>query len=665
MRIDVSVVIPTYKRPQELQICLKSVLSQTLQPAEIIIADDNPQSQLEKTVLLKYKEVRYLKNPANLGLVLNKNRAAFEADCPIIVNVDDDVVLEKHYLERVIACFKDKTVGAVSGQLIEDPDYKRFNLYYFLLRLPFFILKKTKVGKVWPIGEASSGFEGRQRLSCDWLGGGALALRRDVFARVKGRDLGFKGSGEFEETDLTFRIKKLGFKLIFEPTAVAHHLRSPKRCGKYHFSFSANEVYFYLKNSISRTLWEKVSFVLYHFLWQLLVNLVFGLFNPRHFLQIAGKFAGVVRARRQARSAPSLRSGVSIFTGIEGCPAKSVEKISRYYIATLEKMGFKVQAIVQGKSHFLYLKAQIARYLFYPLLAKRTKTRIAHILSESDAHLLCFLPENSIKILTCYDLCPKETRFWHLINRALEYISRRALKKADFVFVPSEFVKKSLVKYGVGREKIIVSLIGYDNKIFYPLPKRISRDILGLPQDKKILLHVGTEHPRKNTHALFEVFSQINKKGDYLLIRLGRCRDRKRLVKLGIDNSVRYFSGVPEAQLGYFYSSADLLVFPSLCEGFGMPLIEAFGCGVPVACSDIPVFREIAADAALFFKPTARGVQRAIVSFFKDSRIRDRLRGQGLKRARDFSWDDFSLRYAELFEILIRSCGLSKISKSR
>ncbi|MDH4358881.1 MAG: glycosyltransferase [Candidatus Berkelbacteria bacterium] len=663
MRIKTTVVIPTYKRPKELKGCLRSVLDQTLKPDEVIVVDDNPQSDLEK-VISKYKGVKYLKNPANLGLVLNKNRAALEASGEFIANVDDDMVLESDYLEKTVAVFSDKSVGAASGQLIEKPQYKKFNFYFFLLRLPFFFFKKNRIGKIWGVGEVSSGFEGNKKIDCDWLGGGALLVRKDIFIQVGGRDPAFVGSGEFEETDLTHRIKKEGFKLVYEPAAVAHHPRSSKRKNQYHFNFSSNEVYFYLKNLIPKAVLEKTGFVFYHFFWQILVNLVFSIFNPRHFLQIIGKFSGLIRAGRR-RKPKNLKSGVSILTGSEGYIAQSIEKINRYYVNGLVEKGIRVKKLSQGKLRFPFYNAQIARYFFYPRKAKRSKTLFNHISGEGDAHLLCYLPESSIKLINCYDLYSKETRPWELINLALEGFSKRVLKRADFVFTSSQETKKSLIRFGINGEKVIVNWLGYDNKVFRPLPKKISRNILGLPQSKKILLHVGTEHQRKNIKVLFESLREINKSGEYLLVRVGESKNGDLIEKLGMGGSVKYFNNVQEEILGYLYSAADLLVFPSLCEGFGMPIIEAFASGLPVACSDIPVFREIAGGAALFFKPTTQGLKRSLAVFFKSGRVASRLRRQGLKRAGNFSWDKFVYRYVDFFRILSRSSGLSKLDDSR
>jgi glycosyltransferase involved in cell wall biosynthesis len=100
------------------------------------------------------------------------------------------------------------------------------------------------------------------------------------------------------------------------------------------------------------------------------------------------------------------------------------------------------------------------------------------------------------------------------------------------------------------------------------------------------------------------------------------------------------------------YAGAAAFIFPSLAEGFGLPVIEAMGCGCPVIASDIPVFREVAGDAALFFDPHDPAALADMMRRSLDSSVRTPLASAGRKRAADFSWDKSATILRGVYESL-------------
>jgi glycosyltransferase involved in cell wall biosynthesis len=133
-----------------------------------------------------------------------------------------------------------------------------------------------------------------------------------------------------------------------------------------------------------------------------------------------------------------------------------------------------------------------------------------------------------------------------------------------------------------------------------------ARKRLGLPVDKHIILHVGSEECRKNVPVLIEAFSRLRKKlPDSILIRVGKrmAKTQKIIRTLELENSILYFQDVPEKDLSLFYNSADLFVFPSYYEGFGMPVLEAMSSGIPVLSTDVSSIPEIVGNSGVIVDP--------------------------------------------------------------
>ena len=121
--------------------------------------------------------------------------------------------------------------------------------------------------------------------------------------------------------------------------------------------------------------------------------------------------------------------------------------------------------------------------------------------------------------------------------------------------------------------------------------------------------------------------------------RLAARVDRGRLARAAAEGWLRWLGYAPDATLRALYDRAALLVCPSHYEGFGLPLVEAMSAATPIVCSDIPVFREVAADAALFVPPDdAAGWARTVGEVLSDPQRAADLAARGSARARDFSW---------------------------
>ena len=119
---------------------------------------------------------------------------------------------------------------------------------------------------------------------------------------------------------------------------------------------------------------------------------------------------------------------------------------------------------------------------------------------------------------------------------------------------------------------------------------------------------------------------------------------------MGLEEKVQFLGDVAEADLPPLYSGAAAFVFASLYEGFGLPVLEAMACGVPVACSNTSSLPEIVGDAALTFDPTnVEAIAGAMSRLLDDAELRAELRQLGLKRARHFTWTETARRTLEVY----------------
>jgi len=243
----------------------------------------------------------------------------------------------------------------------------------------------------------------------------------------------------------------------------------------------------------------------------------------------------------------------------------------------------------------------------------------------------------------------------------------RFLRAADAVIAVSECTKRDAIRfYGIPEEKITVIYEGVNPRFRPASPEAIRavREKYGLPE--RFILYVGTIEPRKNLTTLLEAFHYLLGGHDLRLVIVGkkgwlyegffRC-----LRDLGLEDRLIFTGYVPDEDLPAIYSAADLFVFPSLYEGFGLPVLEAMACGTPVVCSNTSSLPEVAGDAALLVDPTdVRALARVMERVLTDETLRASLRVKGIERARRFSWEDAAQKTLEVYQ---RVAGLSEESK--
>lgn len=227
----------------------------------------------------------------------------------------------------------------------------------------------------------------------------------------------------------------------------------------------------------------------------------------------------------------------------------------------------------------------------------------------------------------------------------LRWSTRRAVKRARKIITISEFSKTEIIKYfKADADKIVVTPLGYDKDIF--------NHEVGEAQDvlekyriaKPYLLYVGRLETKKNILNMLKAFISIHKYKKYQLVLAGSIgfgfAEIFEFIKLhNLAGAVRMTGYASEKDLAVLYRQATAFLFPSLYEGFGLPVLEAMACGTPVICSDTTSLPEITGDAAELVPPNNhKAISDKIIQVLADERLRDNLAYKGLQRAGDFSW---------------------------
>ncbi len=245
-------------------------------------------------------------------------------------------------------------------------------------------------------------------------------------------------------------------------------------------------------------------------------------------------------------------------------------------------------------------------------------------------------------------------------SRSLKKIIPNILKEADKIIAVSKATAKDLEEiFNLPRKKIKVIYHGLDQRFFR---KRGLAEIKKIKKKYKIsnnyLLFLGTFEPRKNIIRLIEAYerfrnglihSSISQKKDffskYQLVLAGAEGKNSKKIKEKIFKS-RYRKDIilpgyiAADDLGRLFSGADLFVFSSLYEGFGLPIIEAMAKRVPVITSNVSSMPEVSQDAALLIDPyDVAQIAQAIYDVLTDKRLNKKLRDRGLKRAKNFKWE--------------------------
>ena len=241
----------------------------------------------------------------------------------------------------------------------------------------------------------------------------------------------------------------------------------------------------------------------------------------------------------------------------------------------------------------------------------------------------------------------------------LRLFTRLSVRQARRIIADSESTKRDVMRhYGLSPSRVDAVHIGVDTR-YQPLPAARVADFRaeqGLPD--RFILFVGTLEPRKNIGRLLQPYALLSQERPPLIIvgAKGWLYEQVFALResLNLDDEVHFVGYVPGEDLPLWYNAADLFVYPSLYEGFGLPPLEAMACGTPVVASNASSLPEVVGEAGLLVDPNdVEALTGAMEQALGDADLRGTMRARGLTQARCFSWEKMAVETADIYRQIL------------
>ncbi len=323
-------------------------------------------------------------------------------------------------------------------------------------------------------------------------------------------------------------------------------------------------------------------------------------------------------------------------------------------------------------------KTTVEQQLLMPFRFQRSKVDLVHFFSHPDAPVFCRKPY----IVTVLDLIP--LKFPNLYRahkpnwrfKFARYLENKAVQNATGILAISEATKRDVVELlGVEADRVFVAELAVDSR-FIPRPwqgddffkaKEVARQKLNLPLQGAILLYIGGIDARKNIPFLIEVFRELldNSRPEEqpVLVLAGRHdkddqypKLRQQIVDLGLEKSVLELGYVADNSLLDLYHAADVFVFPSIYEGFGLPILEAMAAAVPVVAGNNSSIPEVCgSDIPLLPDNDKESWVRGLQDLILDSALQRFRSEQGRKRSLCFTWETTAKKTLDVYRRVLLS----------
>ncbi len=233
-----------------------------------------------------------------------------------------------------------------------------------------------------------------------------------------------------------------------------------------------------------------------------------------------------------------------------------------------------------------------------------------------------------------------------------------AIRRARKIIAVSYYTKNDILEYfRINQDKIKVVYEGSPEVQITShtcLPARQEFQKFGI--SRPYLLYVGNAYPHKNLEKLILAFKKISRGRNLQLVLVGEIdyfyqRLQKEFNQL---KDIIFTDFVPERDLAVLYQNASLYVFPSFCEGFGLPPLEAMACGLPVACSGLSCLPEVLGEAAIYFNPeNIDDISQKINQVLENKLLQKELISKGFEKIKKYSWQKMSQEILEVYEAVV------------
>jgi glycosyltransferase involved in cell wall biosynthesis len=331
------------------------------------------------------------------------------------------------------------------------------------------------------------------------------------------------------------------------------------------------------------------------------------------------------------------------------------QRLERHPILKLKKENFKIERLnIPGVT--------IRQQVMLPLAIRRKKFDVFHYPNFDFP-----LAVNFDSVITIHDLTYIKHRNLYKRGRLLknlytDFVMRWGLQKVKKIIVVSNSTKHDLVDiFRIPENKIEVIYEAFPDNFTSINKTKTTSKYSTLFNGEPIFLFIGERRPHKNLVRLIEAFYRFKSRvsQNYKLVIAGKLysnySEPEALVnKLKLEKDVVFLGYVPDEDLPALYQRADCFVFPSIYEGFGIPILEAMACGTPVITSSVSAMPEVAGGAALNVDPyNVDDMVNAMNKICFDHTLRMRMVEQGYKRATEFSWGNAAEQTLRLYHSIL------------
>ena len=352
---------------------------------------------------------------------------------------------------------------------------------------------------------------------------------------------------------------------------------------------------------------------------------------------------------------------------------KNIEKVDKENIYVLYgscfrqyKEKYEIKKDFKSENFYIVVKRlpnRIYNYTvqrFLPVEFLYGKFDLIHTL-----HIFSPLSLYSKQIITIHDLTPLINPNWFLQSDSekFKFIISKAIKRVEKIIADSYSTKKDIINFfNVNSGKIEVIHLAAD-EIYRPIENKEAIDYVkkkyGINQ--KYIFFVGTVEPRKNIPVLIDAFTIIKEKfPEYKLVICGQIGIKSEIfykkmqeIPENVKKDIILTGYVPVLELPYLYNGCEVFVYPSLYEGFGLPVLEAMSCGVPVITSKTSSLPEVVGDAGILVNPeNCEEIVEAILFVLDNENMRKTLSKKGLERAKLFSWENTAKKTLDVYKTL-------------
>lgn len=645
----VAVLILNWNRAEMTIACIESLLHLNYDNYDIIVIDNGSTDGSEEIIRHKFPNISILQTGSNLGYSEGNNRGikkALEENADYILILNNDTKLDRDCLSHLVEmCEKNESIG-VAGAIACDYDDPAK-----ILQVSCSFDWQTLKPKILNLEEANQ-FDRGNYFDAAYIQGDCMFVRKQVFKKIGYFNTRFFFG--YEDVDFCFRAAAAGYRCVVSKCAKFYALINGT-IGRgnplFAYYMTRNRLLF-LSRLLSKNEQQK-------YFWPIIKTLKWDIFDF-HFALFAksenmSSFKGMMAMLLGCFDFLRGRFGQAKLPSWLLSTAKMKDKSS------LKRIGIDARTLNTDKrtgvqNYILYLVKEMAVlqkdvtfYLFYPAFFKKEdrilksdlnfqnvkfiKIPLWNELSNKRFNFFWFdvlLPLYSWwlrlnmfhtpagEILPRYLKCKKILTVHHLWEGELERKDPDTLKRmkesvlsADRMITCSEASKKTIATmWHLDESNFSVIYNGFMNHV---------KDTSSLSVKKEgFILFVGSHYKRKNILGLLRAYLILRQQKNisHKLLLAGKevsSESRDYVVKHGLSNHVLFLSHVTDEELDRLYRQAQVFVFPSFEEGFGMPILEALSRGTSVVASDIPVFHEILADAGFYADPhSPEDIARAI-----------------------------------------------------